>query len=47
MIASGFLGTVYGTSWLEKLPEETFRRWFKIGITLLAADMIRRGVLEL
>ncbi|TYR31530.1 sulfite exporter TauE/SafE family protein [Mesorhizobium microcysteis] len=47
MIASGFLGTVYGTSWLEKLPEESFRRWFKIGITLLAADMIRRGVLEL
>lgn len=46
MIASGFLGTVYGTSWLEKLPEQTFRRWFKIGITLLAADMIRRGVLE-
>ncbi len=45
MIASGYLGTVYGTAWLEKLPEETFRRWFRIGITLLALDMIRRGLL--
>ena len=45
MVASGYLGTVYGTAWLEKLPEETFRRWFRIGITLLALDMIRRGLL--
>lgn len=44
MIASGYLGTVYGTAWLERLPEEAFRRWFRIGITLLAADMIRRGL---
>lgn len=46
MIASGYLGTVYGGAWLERLPEETFRRWFKIGITLLALDMIRRGLLS-
>jgi uncharacterized membrane protein YfcA len=26
MIASGYLGTVYGSTWLERLPEETFRR---------------------
>jgi len=45
MIASGYLGTVYGSAWLEKLPEETFRRWFKIGITLLALDMLRRGLM--
>lgn len=44
MIASGYLGTVYGSAWLERLPEETFRRWFRVGITLLAADMIRRGL---
>ncbi len=44
MIASGYLGTVYGSGWLEKLPEETFRRWFKVGITVLALDMIRRGI---
>jgi uncharacterized protein len=46
MVASGYLGTVYGSAWLERLPEETFRRWFRIGITLLAADMIRRGLLS-
>ncbi len=44
MIASGYLGTVYGSRMLDRLPEETFRRWFRIGITLLALDMIRRGV---
>ena len=44
MVASGYLGTIYGSAWLEKLPEKTFRRWFRIGITLLAADMIRRGL---
>jgi uncharacterized protein len=47
MVVSGYLGTVYGTGWLERLPEETFRRWFRIGITLLALDMIRRGVMAL
>lgn len=47
MIVSGYLGTVYGSAWLETLPEETFRRWFRIGITLLALDMIRRGVMAL
>lgn len=45
MVVSGYLGTVYGSRWLESLPEETFRRWFKIGLTILAADMVRRGVL--
>lgn len=45
MIVSGYLGTVYGSRWLERLPEETFRRWFKVGITILALDMVRRGLL--
>ncbi|WP_353643802.1 sulfite exporter TauE/SafE family protein [Mesorhizobium sp. WSM2239] len=44
MIASGFLGTVYGTRMLEKMPEETFKRWFRIGITILALDLLRRGL---
>jgi uncharacterized membrane protein YfcA len=47
MIASGYLGTVHGSAWLEKLPEDTFRRWFRVGITLLALDMIRRGLMGL
>jgi uncharacterized membrane protein YfcA len=44
MIASGFLGTLYGTTLLEKMPEETFKKWFRIGITILALDLLRRGL---
>ena len=44
MILSGFLGTVYGTRLLERMPEETFRKWFRIGITILALDLLRRGL---
>lgn len=44
MIGSGYLGTVYGSALLDRLPEATFRRWFRIGVTLLALDMIRRGL---
>jgi uncharacterized membrane protein YfcA len=44
MIASGYLGTVYGSRWLERLPEAQFRRWFKIGISLLALDLLRQGL---
>lgn len=44
MIATGYLGTVYGSALLERVPEESFRRWFRIGVTLLAADMIRQGI---
>jgi uncharacterized protein len=47
MILSGFIGTVYGTSVLEHMPEETFRKWFRIGITVLALDLLRRGVMAL
>ena len=47
MILSGFLGTVYGTALLERMPEETFRRWFRIGITVLALDLLRRGLTAL
>mgnify|MGYP001235050451 CR=1 FL=1 len=44
MVASGYLGTIYGTRLLEKLPEESFRRWFKIGLTLLALNLVREGI---
>lgn len=47
MIFSGFLGTVYGTRLLERMPEETFRKWFKITITVLALDLFRRGLVGL
>lgn len=44
MVASGFLGTVYGTRMLDRIDEDSFRKWFRIGITLLALDLLRRGV---
>jgi uncharacterized membrane protein YfcA len=44
MIVSGFVGTVYGTALLERMPEETFRKWFRIGISVLALDLLRRGI---
>jgi uncharacterized membrane protein YfcA len=47
MIASGYLGTVYGSRLLERLPEAQFRRWFKIGISLLALDLLRQGVIQM
>ena len=47
MIVSGFLGTVYGTKWLDRLPEATFRKWFRVVITILALDLLRRGVMGL
>lgn len=45
MIASGFLGTVYGTRLLDRLDEKTFKLWFRIAVTLLALDLLRRGIL--
>jgi len=47
MIVSGFVGTIYGTGVLERMPEETFRKWFRIGITVLALDLLRRGLMGL
>lgn len=47
MIASGYCGTVYGTRLLVTLDEKRFRKWFRIGITLLALDLIRRGAIGL
>lgn len=44
MIASGFLGTVYGTRLLGLLSEESFRKWFRAGITLLALEMMAPGL---
>ena len=44
MVVSGYLGTVYGTRLLDRIPEESFRFWFRIAITLLALDLVRRGL---
>lgn len=47
MVATGYLGTVTGTRLLSVLAESTFRFWFRILLTLLALDLIRRGVAAL
>lgn len=45
MIASGYLGTRYGSQLLDRMPEDAFRKWFRIGLTVLALDLVRRGAL--
>lgn len=44
MILSGFVGTIYGSAALERMPEETFKRWFRIGLTVLAAKLLWDGL---
>lgn len=44
MIGAGYLGTIYGSRYWKSSPEETFRQWFRIGLTLLALDLVRRGL---
>ncbi|MFZ1772892.1 MAG: TSUP family transporter [Rhizobiaceae bacterium] len=44
MIASGYLGTMTGTVLLERIDEASFRKWFRIGLTLLGLDLARRGL---
>lgn len=47
MVVSGYAGTIWGTRFLESISETTFRRWFRFGITILALDLLRRGVMAL
>lgn len=47
MVASGYLGTLVGSKLLDRLPEESFRLWFRLGITLLALDLLRQGAMTL
>ncbi len=47
MIVTGYIGTVYGTRLLHALPEKSFRTGFKLLLTLLALDLVRRGVVAL
>ncbi|MEZ5872775.1 MAG: sulfite exporter TauE/SafE family protein [Nitratireductor sp.] len=47
MIASGLAGTMAGSVLLLKIPETGFRKVFRWLLTLLALDMIRRGILLL
>lgn len=44
MIATGYLGTISGSRLLDRFNETTFRKWFRILLTILALDLIRRGL---
>ncbi len=46
MIATGYLGTLTGSRLLDRIPEVQFRLVFKLILTLLALDMLRRGLLS-
>ena len=47
MIATGYAGTVYGSRLLDRMPEDRFRWLFKVLLTVLALDLLRRGVMAL
>lgn len=47
MAATGYLGTVVGARFLNAMPEARFRLAFSVLMTLLALDLVRRGVLAL
>lgn len=44
MVAAGFVGTLIGSHILNKLPEAAFRTAFRALITLIALDLLRRGL---
>ncbi|MGL4636291.1 MAG: sulfite exporter TauE/SafE family protein [Beijerinckiaceae bacterium] len=46
MIASGFLGTWFGTRLLDKIPQGVFEKTLKVLLTLVALDLIRRAVMK-
>jgi uncharacterized membrane protein YfcA len=46
MIATGFAGTQFGTRLLQAIPESRFRRIFSVLLTVLALDLVRRGVAD-
>jgi uncharacterized membrane protein YfcA len=43
MIASGFLGTLFGTRLLDRMSAAVFERVLKGGLTLIALDLLRRA----
>lgn len=44
MIGAGYLGTRAGAVFLESMEEKRFRFWFSLVMTVLALDLVRRGV---
>jgi uncharacterized protein len=46
MILSGYFGTLFGTMLLHRIPEARFRLGFKLVLSALALDLMRRGLLS-
>lgn len=46
MIVAGFCGTWLGSKLLDRLPERTFRIAFRIILTVIALDLLRRGAMD-
>ncbi len=44
MIVSGYLGTIAGTRIMDRLPEKTLKLAFKTILSIVALDLLRRGV---
>lgn len=44
MVAAGYAGTLLGTRFLTAMPEAKFRLYFRLLLTLLALELIRRGL---
>jgi uncharacterized protein len=44
MIGTGYLGTLTGSKLLNRMPEDKFRLGFKLILTVLALDLLRRGL---
>lgn len=44
LLAAALIGTWGGTILLERMKEETFKRWFRIGVRIAGALCIARGV---
>jgi uncharacterized membrane protein YfcA len=44
MILSGYAGTVLGARLLDSMDDGQFRFWFRIGVTIMAAELLRRAL---
>lgn len=44
MIASGFLGTIYGSKLLDRMPDSWFERGFKVMMAFFAVNLVWQGI---
>ncbi len=44
MVVSGFFGTKAGTYFMNRLPERRLKQLFKVTLSLVALDLVRRGL---